>query len=106
MPRGRRKEPDPNSLMFRLLAPDLKDQLRDLSLKGYVYIGRTGFGFTTSLQRAMLREGTEKILGAQRAYMSELQQKIVDFCVTEGGRWASYALLVYYLREGEREGPK
>ncbi len=86
-----------------------KDLLRDLSAKGYIYIGRNGFGFTYKLLAEMRKHGTIQVLSSLKGMVQPLQGELLEYCMREGGKFANYADMVSQLAQEvvtELEGRK
>ncbi len=76
-----------------------KDLLRDLSMKGYIYIGRNGFGFTYKLLAEMRKHGTIQVLSGLKTLVQPVQGEILEYCMREGGKWANYRDMIHQLAD-------
>jgi len=76
--------------MFRDCTDDVREDLIDLSLKGYIYIGRTGAGLTQDFRQTTFRRGTIKAIEAERTFLGDKKAKILQLIAIEGPRWVPF----------------
>ena len=62
MPKKKRDDQEDEDIRFSDLPLDLQDLLREMSMKGYIYLGRNGCGYTRSFRRAAMEKGTWKAI--------------------------------------------
>jgi len=76
--------------LFSDLTPPVKDLLKQLSVWGYIYIGRTGAGLTTSFRKETYKVGTLKACQEATRFIPEESAKILELIAIEGPRWVPY----------------
>lgn len=76
--------------MFRDCTDDVQQLLIDLSLKGYIYIGRTGAGLTQDFRQATFKHGTIKAIEEERNFLGDLKAKVLQLIAIEGPRWVPF----------------
>jgi|YelNatPaOPRAMG01_1025707.scaffolds.fasta_scaffold05917_19 hypothetical protein len=83
------KQPEPQ-MLFREMTSDVQRLLIDLSLKGYIYIGRTGCGLTQDFRQQTFKHGTIKAIEQEKPFIGEIQAKILTLISIEGPRWVPF----------------
>ncbi len=91
-------------LMFRDLSAELQKHLVDLSVNGYIYIGRTGIGLTGDYRKSTLQQGTLKVIEAEKRFIGEVKAGILQLVAIEGPKWVPFTRIEeeYYGRAPTR----
>jgi hypothetical protein len=85
------KKPDtPSEFLFGDLTDPVRSLLRQLSVWGYIYIGRTGVGLTTSFRKETYKVGTLKACQEATRFIPEASAKILELIAIEGPKWVPY----------------
>jgi len=90
---------DPNSkMMFRDCTEVLQHDLIELSVKGYIYIGRTGAGLTNNFRQQTFKVGTFKAIEDEKTFLGQKNAEILQLIAVEGPRWVPFKRIedVYY----------
>jgi len=84
--------------MFRDCTSDVQRDLIDLSLKGYIYIGRTGAGLTNNFRQQTFKTGTIKAIEEEKTFLGEKKAELLQLIAIEGPRWVPFKRIedVYY----------
>jgi hypothetical protein len=77
-------------MLFREMTSDVQRLLIDLSMKGYIYIGRTGAGLTNDFRKSTFQHGTMKVIEEEKSFIGEIQAKILQLISIEGPRWVPF----------------
>lgn len=78
------------TIMFRDLASDVQELLKNLSMYGYIYIGRTGVGLTTSFRKETFKVGTIKACKEATQFVDEISSQVLEVVAMEGPKWVPF----------------
>ena len=70
-------------MMFKDLTEEVQRHLIDLSVNGYIYIGRTGCGLSGNFRRQTLQQGTFKVIEEDKRWIGEVKAKILQLIAVE-----------------------
>jgi hypothetical protein len=77
-------------MLFKETTSDVQRLLIDLSMKGYIYIGRTGAGLTNDFRKSTFQHGTIKVIEEEKSFIGDLAAKILQLISIEGPRWVPF----------------
>ena len=85
-------------MLFGECTEEVQSLLKKMSLWGYIYIGRTGVGLTTSFRKETYKVGTFKACAEATRFLDQRSVKVLELIAVEGPKWVPYKRIeeVYY----------
>jgi len=80
-------------LLFNDLPRLYQEILKDLSIEGYIYLGRTGAGLSYAFRRLCFTRGTLKAIEEEGPSLDPVKKRILETVAIEGPKWVPYERL-------------